>query len=187
MLTKQEKHELLAAAIAGDEQALERVVHELDGWIWRQYTQQRVRPKAEDWYHECRLVMYRCLAKLPQQHWGVLTSYFQRVVYHHVTTIWWKEFQVKFDTVLSDECLAYLPESAQQRLPASTKVEWCDMKGRVQADLKPAQQQLLQMRLQGYPLKECAAQLQCSVSWCCQQWRLIQKYFDCLKQHRFYR
>ncbi|QOD86241.1 hypothetical protein IE337_01090 [Weissella viridescens] len=77
MLTKQEKHELLAAAIAGDEQALERVVHEFDGWIWRQYTQQRVRPKAEDWYHECRLVMYRCLAKLPQQHWGVLTSYFQ--------------------------------------------------------------------------------------------------------------
>ncbi|MBM7616745.1 DNA-directed RNA polymerase specialized sigma24 family protein [Weissella uvarum] len=178
-MQSKQRNQLLDKALLGDETAFCELLHEFDGLIWQQFQQQRVRQAPADWYQECRIVMHRCLTKLPQQHWGVLTMYFRQALFHHITSVWRLEYQSKFGPVLSDECLAYcpVPETSLAR-----QTEFTELFDQVKHQLAPTQQKLLVLRFKGYTIKECAKQLHRSPSWCYQQWRLIQKYFVSLKQ-----
>lgn len=180
MQMKERREFYLAAAMTGDEAALEWVLQAFNGLIWQEFQGQKMRPKPDDWYHECRLVMYRCLMKLPHQHWGVLTIYFQRALRHHVTSLWREEVQSKYGPMLSDDCLTYLP--TDQAYGSNLGIEWHLLLVGAMAELSTLQYQLMTLRLQGYSIQECSVELDKSASWCYQQWRLIQHYFKSMKE-----
>lgn len=55
MQMKERREFYLAAAMTGDETALEWVLQAFNGLIWQEFQGQKMRPKPDDWYHECRL------------------------------------------------------------------------------------------------------------------------------------
>ncbi|KRN32364.1 RNA polymerase sigma factor [Weissella halotolerans] len=175
MTTEIERVALLQAAKTGDEEAFKKLVACFDGLIWRTFTEQNLRQQPDDWYQECRIVMFRCLMRLETEHWGVLTNYFRRALFHHRTSLWRSEFKRATATPLAEEAASYDIEAPQ--LAPGHRVEWADLVQCVYDSLNPRQQRLLRLWLAGYTMQECAKALDRSPSWCYQNWQLIQKYF----------
>ncbi len=55
IMQMKERREFYLAAMTGDEAALEWVLQAFNGLIWQEFQGQKMRPKPDDWYHECRL------------------------------------------------------------------------------------------------------------------------------------
>jgi len=172
--------ELLLAAQSGDEDAFEVIVQRYSGLIWRGYKYQSIRIASQDWQHEARIVLFYCLQRIQDLQWGVLTAYYQRALMHHPVTLWRQEEKraasvkdaLKTSNINALEGVVVEPE-LQLHL-------FCD---EMVIELQAEQYRLLQLRIIGYSIADCARMLKKSKSWCyltmkeiriyCEQWTRV--------------
>ncbi|MCW0953799.1 helix-turn-helix domain-containing protein [Weissella ceti] len=167
--------ELLLAAQSGDEEAFEVIVQRYSGLIWRGYKYQSIRIASKDWQHEARIVLFYCLQRIKDLQWGVLTAYYQRALIHHPVTLWRQEEKraaivkdvLKNGAINPREYFIVEPE-LQLHLFCNEMV----------IELQAEQYQLLQLRVTGYSIAECARILKRSKSWCYLTMKEIRIYCD---------
>jgi len=175
--TMQTDTELLMAARDGDEDAFETIAMRFTGLIWQGYKHQNIRGMPQDWIHEARIVLFQCIQRIKKVNWGVLTSYYQRALYHHPVTLWRQE----------EKRAANVNEAIQRNLniqsmqvtdnPELQLNLFCQ---HMDGELSDTQYQLLLLRVKGYSITECSKILNKSKSWCyltlkdiriyCEQW-----------------
>lgn len=168
---------LLLAAKTGDEDAFEVIVQRYAGLIWRGYRYQNVRTGPQDWQHEARIVLFYCIQRIKTLKWGILTVYFQRALKHHPITLWRQEDK-RANYV--KEALEFASVGTLDRFLPEPELQLHVFCAQIQERLTETQYKLLQLRILGYSISECADELNKSKSWCyltmkeirnyCEQW-----------------
>lgn len=167
--------ELLLAAKDGDEGAFEQIVERYAGLIWRGYKYQSIRLASNDWQHEARIVLFQCLHRINHLQWGVLTTYYQRALMHHPVTLWRQEDK---RALFVKDALEFAQVGTLDRYIPEPELQLHVFCREMRKELQIEQYRLLELRIIGYSVLECAQILNKSKSWCYLTMKEIRKHCD---------
>jgi len=156
---------LITQAQAGQEAAFEEILTAYQGLIWSLYRRYQHVMSNDEWLQESRVVLYQALCKLQLPHWGALTAYYQRALYHRIVQDWRKLGQPVL--YLADQT-ADLVSDHQSRQTSTVEEQVLPqlLLASIQDQLSHKEAYFLTLRLAGYDMTECAQRLHMSRSWC---------------------
>ena len=159
------KMTLITQAQAGQEDAFDQILTAYHGLIWNLYRRYQHAMSNDEWLQESRVVLYQTLCNLQLPHWGALTAYYQRALYHRMAQDWRKSNQTVIAVV--DQTTDVVVE---QPIGQASTVEEVVLPHllltTMQRRLSHKEAQFLTLRLAGYDMAECATVLKMSRSWC---------------------